>query len=144
MLFPKLNSKCVFKYPFDVGKKLPLAECFERNKSYFFVCFANWHLNSISVSPTKGSRFIIERKQSLKQHNTSRRYTSAHVNDQDLKTYKNNINILQLFFKYFLQNSSIVFVHLIWKIVFCHIVLKIQVSGTNSNHFRTKLDEIKV
>ena len=32
MLIPKLNSKCVFKYRFDGGKKLPLAECFERNK----------------------------------------------------------------------------------------------------------------
>ena len=32
MLIPKLNSKCVFKYRFDGGKKLSLAECFERNK----------------------------------------------------------------------------------------------------------------
>ena len=32
MLISKLNSKYIFKYPFDGGKKLSLAECFERNK----------------------------------------------------------------------------------------------------------------
>ena len=36
MFILKLNSKCVFKYPFDGGKKLSLAECLiwqnERNK----------------------------------------------------------------------------------------------------------------
>ena len=31
MFIPKLNSKCVFKYPFD-GGKLPLAECFGEKK----------------------------------------------------------------------------------------------------------------
>ena len=37
MFIPKLNSKCVFKYSFDSGKKLLLAECFERNKIAHFL-----------------------------------------------------------------------------------------------------------
>ena len=41
MFIPKLNLECVFKYPFHSGKKLPLVECFERNKiAHFFVCLA--------------------------------------------------------------------------------------------------------
>ena len=32
MFISRLNSKYVFKYLFDDGKKLSLAECFERNK----------------------------------------------------------------------------------------------------------------
>ena len=64
MFIPKLNSKCFFKYPFDSGKKLSLAECFERNKIAFFlfVCLATADSISISVSPTKGWRFIIKKK----------------------------------------------------------------------------------
>ena len=34
---PKLNSKCVFKYPFHGGKKLPHVECFERIKIAYFL-----------------------------------------------------------------------------------------------------------
>ena len=37
MFIPKLNSKCVFKYSFNGGKKLPLAECFEKNKIAHFL-----------------------------------------------------------------------------------------------------------
>ena len=37
MLIPKLNSKCAFQYPFDGGKKLSLAECFERNEIALFL-----------------------------------------------------------------------------------------------------------
>ena len=38
MFIRKLNSKCVLKYPFDGGKKLPLPECLERNKNLFSYC----------------------------------------------------------------------------------------------------------
>ena len=34
MFIPKLNSKRVFQYPFDSGKKLSPAKCFERNKMF--------------------------------------------------------------------------------------------------------------
>ena len=41
MFILKLNSKCVFKYPFDGSKKLSLAECLiwqnERNKIALFL-----------------------------------------------------------------------------------------------------------
>ena len=92
-IIPKLNSKCIFKYPFDGGKRLSLAECSERNKIALFLFVY------ISVSPTKGSRFIKKnklkaRKQNLKQHKTARRYRSAYVNDLELKTCEDNINIL--------------------------------------------------
>ena len=80
MFIPKLNSKSVFKYPFDCGRKLSLADCFVKTKLYFFVCLATADSISISVLPTKGSCFIIKkklkpRKQSLKQHKTVRRYS---------------------------------------------------------------------
>ena len=51
MFIPKLNSKYVYKYPFDGGKKLPLAERFERNRT-FFVCLATADSISISILPT--------------------------------------------------------------------------------------------
>ena len=44
MFIPKLNSKCVVVYPFDGGKKLSLAECFERNKIALFL-FDYFRLN---------------------------------------------------------------------------------------------------
>ena len=55
MFITKLNLKCVFKYSIGGGKKLSLAECFERNKiavfrlfNYFrfsfYQCFANQRL----------------------------------------------------------------------------------------------------
>ena len=55
MFIPKLNPRYVFRYPFDSGKKLSLAESFERNKialfclysysrSNFYQCFANQKL----------------------------------------------------------------------------------------------------
>ena len=60
MFIPKLNSKCVFKYSFNGGKKLPLAECFEKNKIahflfvqllqiQFYQCFANQLLEGTVV-----------------------------------------------------------------------------------------------
>ena len=69
----------------------------KKAKLPFFVFLAAAHSISISVSPTKGSCFIIKkkkikpRKQSLKQHKTGPRYSSAHVIDLELKTYENNI-----------------------------------------------------
>ena len=39
----------VFKYPFDGGKKLPLTECFERNKIAQNVCLFTVDSTSISV-----------------------------------------------------------------------------------------------
>ena len=64
MFIPKLNSKCVFEYPFEGGKKkLSLAEYFERNKiTLLFVYLATADAISISVSPTKGSRVTIKKK----------------------------------------------------------------------------------
>ena len=104
-----------------------------------------------------------QHKQSLKQHKTARRYRSTHVNNLELKTCENNINIFSnililcgnLQCKLPLQNfelnqtrlifsSSLFFVHLVLKIVFCHIVPKIQISSSSFNHFRTKLDEMKI
>ena len=54
--------------PFDGGKKLSLAECIEKKKVdffylfIFFFCLVTAHSISISVSPTKGLRFIIKKK----------------------------------------------------------------------------------
>ena len=55
--------------PFDGGKKLSLAECIEKKKVdffylfiYLFFCLVTAHSISISVSPTKGSRFVIKKK----------------------------------------------------------------------------------
>ena len=45
MLIPKLNSKRVFKYPFDGGKKLSLAQYFERNKITAFCLFSYNRIN---------------------------------------------------------------------------------------------------
>ena len=39
----------VFKYPFDGGKKLPLAECFEERKPHIFCLFIATE-NSVSIS----------------------------------------------------------------------------------------------
>ena len=45
MFIPKLNSKCIFKYPFDGGKKL-----------HIFFCLATADLISIIVLPTNYSK----------------------------------------------------------------------------------------
>ena len=45
MFISKLNSKWVFKYPFDGGKELSLTECFERNKVALFFLFGYCRLN---------------------------------------------------------------------------------------------------
>ena len=60
MFIPKLNSKCVFKYPFD-GGKLPLAECFgkKKKKAHFLVCSATADSIFISVFPTKCSKVTV-------------------------------------------------------------------------------------
>ena len=54
MFIPKLNSKCVFKYPFDEDKKLLLAECFERNKiaHFLFVQLLLLQFLSVLCQPT--------------------------------------------------------------------------------------------
>ena len=62
MFIPKLNSKCVVVYHFDGGKKLSLAECFEKNKIVLFVCLTTSDSIFIRVLSTKSSRFIIENK----------------------------------------------------------------------------------
>ena len=100
MFIPKLNSKCVFKYHFDGGKKLcRWQNVLKETKLHSFVCLATADSISISVSPTKGSLFITKKnnlkqhKQSLKQHKTARRYRSTLVNNLELKTCENNINI---------------------------------------------------
>ena len=57
MFISKLNSKCVFKYPFDGSKILPLAECFKKkqNRTCFF-CLVITDSISTSVLPTKCSK----------------------------------------------------------------------------------------
>ena len=63
MFILKLNSKGVFQYPFDSGKKLSLSECFEKKQNHTFsACLDTADLISISVSPTKGLHFIIIKK----------------------------------------------------------------------------------
>ena len=62
MFIPKLNSKCVFKYPFDSGKKSHWQNVLKETKSHFLVCLGAAESISISVSPTKGSRFIIKKE----------------------------------------------------------------------------------
>ena len=37
MFIPKLNSKCVFKYPFHGGKKLHLQSVLKETKSHIFL-----------------------------------------------------------------------------------------------------------
>ena len=59
MFISKLNSKCVFKYPFHGGKKMSLVECFERFKiAHFFVYLATADSISISVLPTTCSKVL--------------------------------------------------------------------------------------
>ena len=58
LLISKLNPKCILKYPFDSGEKNLL----KQRKSQFFVCLATVDSISTSVSPTKGSLFIIKTK----------------------------------------------------------------------------------
>ena len=60
MFIPKLNSKCVFKYPFD-GGKWPLAEFFgkKKKKAHFLVCSATADSIFISVFPTKCSKVTV-------------------------------------------------------------------------------------
>ena len=72
MFIPKLNSKCVFKYPFDGDKKLLLAECFERNKiaHFLFVQLLLLQFLSVLCQPTAQS------------------YKSAYENDIELKTFR--------------------------------------------------------
>ena len=73
-VYQKLNLKCVFKYSFDGGKKLSLAECFERNKitNFLFV-----YLLQI--------QFLLVFRQT-----TTRRHSSTHANDLELKICGNN------------------------------------------------------
>ena len=62
-IYSKTKFKLCFKYPFDGGKILSLADCFERNKIVlFFVCLATADSISISVLPTKDSRFITKKE----------------------------------------------------------------------------------
>ena len=69
----------VFKYPFDSGKKLLLAEYFERNKiAHFLFALAT------ACSMFKFKVFC---------QPTARRYSSARVNYRELKTCENNILI---------------------------------------------------
>ena len=72
MFIPKLNSKCVFKYPFDGGKKVSLVECFERNKVAYFLFVYLLQIQFLSVF----------------RQPTARRYSSVHVNDLELKIVK--------------------------------------------------------
>ena len=74
MFIPKLNSKCVFKYPFD-GGKWPLAECFGKKKkrSTFFGLFSYCRFNFYQCFSNK----VLEG------------YSCAHVNDLELKTHEN-------------------------------------------------------
>ena len=62
MFILKLNSRCVFKYPFDGGKKLHWQNVLKETKSHFLACLAAAESISISVSLTKGSRFIIKKE----------------------------------------------------------------------------------
>ena len=79
MFSPKLNSK--FNIPLTVVKNCHWQNVLKETKSQFLVCLGTADSTSISVSPTKGSRFVIKRnklkprKQSLKQHKTARRYS---------------------------------------------------------------------
>ena len=45
MFIPKLDSKCIFKYPFDGGKKLLLADCLKETKLHIFCLFSYCRLN---------------------------------------------------------------------------------------------------
>ena len=75
MFIPKLNSKYVFKYRFEYGKKLSLSECFERNKIPHFLIVSLLQIQFLSVFDQP----------------TARRCRSAHVNDLELKTCEKNI-----------------------------------------------------
>ena len=151
MFIPKLNSKYVFKYPFDGGKKLPLAECFERNKITHFLFAQLLQIQFLSGF----------------YQSTARMYGSAHVNDLQLKTCENNIKIfcnvvfsniqceklqcklptlhtVQLNQTRQIFSLSVFYVHQFEKQCFGHTVLKIQISSSNFSHFRAKLDEVKI
>ena len=71
------KSKRVFKYLFDGGKKLLLAEYFERNNRTFFFCLAT--ADSISVSVSLNAN---------KAWNNTKLPEGTHVNDLELETVK--------------------------------------------------------
>ena len=80
MFILKLNSKFFFKYPFDSGKKLSLAEYFEGHKIALFCLFS--HSKFLSVFRQPKTRVLLYKrnkpkppKQSLKQHKTARRHS---------------------------------------------------------------------
>ena len=59
MFIPKLNSKCVFKYPFDGGKKLLLEECFEKNKIALFLFVKLLQTQFLSVFHQPKARVLL-------------------------------------------------------------------------------------
>ena len=82
MFIQKLNSKYVFKYPFDAGKKLSLVECFERNKYALFCLLSYIRFNSYQCFSNQKLALYYKKerkphKQRLKQHEAARRYSSA-------------------------------------------------------------------
>ena len=63
MYIRKLNSKCVFEYPIDSGKKLVAGRMFwKKQNRTFFVCLVTADSIYIIVSSTKGSHFIVKKK----------------------------------------------------------------------------------
>ena len=88
------HSKTKFK---TCGKKLSLPESFEKSKIALFCFFSCCTFNFYQCFTNQRLVFyykkkkIKPRKQSLKQHKTGPRYSSAHVIDLELKTYEKNI-----------------------------------------------------
>ena len=62
MFSPKLNSKFVFKYSFNGGKKLSLAECFERNKIAIFCLFRDSRFNFYQCFANQRLAFCYKKK----------------------------------------------------------------------------------
>ena len=62
MFIPKLNSKYFLNIPLRVVKSCCWQNVLKETKLHFFVCLATADSISISVSPTKGSCFLIKKK----------------------------------------------------------------------------------
>ena len=68
--------------PFDAGKKLSLAECFERNKYALFCLLSYFRSNSYQYFGNQKLMFHYKKERTphklrLKQHEADRRYSST-------------------------------------------------------------------
>ena len=81
--------------PLTVVKNCDWQNILKETKSQFFVCLGTADSISISVSPTKGSRFVIKRnKLKRRKQSLTKLPEGTRVNELERKCCEININIL--------------------------------------------------